>query len=643
MAGQLVSTGINEALLRAQTQRMIDVLALRGPDGEGVWSDPDTAVVLGHRRLAIIDVSPAGAQPMTSASQRWVITYNGEIYNHRELRRRLSPHDPPFRGTSDTETLLACFDAWGIETTLQRTNGMFAFAVWDRRDRRLTLARDRLGEKPLYWTNDGLRLAFCSELKGLVTLPDFDRTVDETAVANVLATGFVPSPHTIYRSTAQLEPGCLVEARVEGGRINAWSRPWWSLRDTVAANHREQRPRSMRDAVEELDALMSAAVAERLMSDVPLGAFLSGGVDSTLVAALAQRALGAARLKTFTVKMPDAIDDESPTAELVAKHLGTDHTVVELSEADMLQSVPTLATVWDEPFADPSMIPSLMLCRAARRELTVCLAGDGGDELFAGYNRHALGQSITRHTRWMPAPVRRGAGAIVGAVPPRAADAVNAAFGRVLPQRWRLPHLGTKLHKAGTLLSGDSADAWRSLAGVWPRVDITRGSEVVPPSAPNEALTPTEHLMWIDTAVVLPDNMLVKLDRASMASSLEVRVPFLSPDVLAWSWRQPMDLKTQGGVGKRVVRELLDTMVPPGIAGRPKTGFDPPLASWLRGPLRPWADDLLAAPRCVSDGWMSADALRRTWREHQSGTRNWDYRLWSVLMLESWFRGQPPP
>ncbi len=658
IGGQYLSSSTDDQRLVTETQRIVDAFATRGPDGSGVWADAERGVALGHRRLAIIDTTPTGAQPMASASGRWTLTYNGEIYNHDALRRTLADKSVRFRGTSDTEVLVEAFDVWGIDETLRRADGMFAFAVWDHNACTLTLARDRFGEKPLFWCNDGRRFGFASEVRGLETLDGFDRSIDHASIASVLTLGFIANPQSIYAAVRQLRPGHVLEVDRTAGRIVTSERCWWSLRDEIesAVADRERTSRDTRrdhagtrgNAVAELDHVLSRAVAARMQSDVPLGAFLSGGVDSSLVAALAQRALGSTPLKTFTVTMPDTLvadgTDESEPARRVASHLGTEHTSVELSAGDALAMVPSIGRDWDEPFGDPSMLPSLMLCKAAAQSLKVCLAGDGGDEMFAGYNRHALGQSVANGTDWMPTAMRRGISRALLVPSARSIDGVNRVVSRALPSRWRLANLGDKTRKLAAVMTASPDDpngAWTALAGVWPPSLVSPSSGIALPDAP-AGLSSTERMMWLDTAVVLADDMLVKVDRASMASSLEVRVPFLDPSVLAWSWRQPIHLKTGGAVGKVVVRQLLDTMVPAGIARRPKMGFDPPLATWLRGPLHGWAADLLASPRCVREGWLDGDSLATTWREHHAGSRDWTYRLWSVLMLESWLAGRDP-
>ena len=626
--------------LTAYSRAMADAIAHRGPDAGDHWSSD--GIGLGHRRLSIIDLSPSGAQPMHSASGRWVIAYNGEIYNHRTIRRDLESAGVQFRGHSDTESLVEAIDHWGVERALLATNGMFAFAAWDRQTSTLVLARDRLGEKPLYWSDEDNRLLFASELKAFRTLPDFRPEIDPASVQALLRWSFIPHPHTIYRGVRQLRPGHLLEARLVDGRITITEREWWSLHDTVAgAMSRRPSTRSLDSAADELAPLLADAVAMRMESDVPLGSFLSGGVDSSLVAAFAQQASTTDPIRTFTVRMPELGFDESEHAHRVANHLGTKHTSVDMPLREVLDAVPTLASVWDEPFADPSMLPSLLLCRAAKRELTVCLAGDGGDEMFAGYNRHALGVSLWRKVRWMPAPVRRGVGRALLAPSPATIDRLGGGVSRVLPPTLRVPNLGDKMQKAAAVLHAGHDGLWESLAQIWPADALPAWRGAAPTGPLVAGLDPVESMMLTDTAVVLPDQMLVKVDRASMAASLEVRSPFLDHRLLEWSWAQPLDVKTAGGVGKLVLRKVLDGLVPDDIVQRPKMGFDPPLATWLRGPLQPWAGDLLSSSQVVANGWLDAQALQRTWNDHLTGTRNHDYRLWAVLMLESWLRTYP--
>ena len=633
VGGQLTTSRTSEAELVNEVAQIVSALARRGPDGHDTWADGDVGVALGHSRLAILDLSPTGAQPMVSSSGRWVLTYNGEIYNHLELRRELEQCGTRFRGTCDAETLVESFAKWGIEATLQRTNGMFAFGVWDRQERRLTVARDRMGEKPLYWTHDRKRFAFASELKGLRTIPGYQRAVNPRAVSSVLRWGFVIAPHSIYADTFQLLPGHLLEVTVSHGIVRVNEKIWWSLAETVRAGVARQKPTSLEDAAAELEPLLAAAVAARLQSDVPLGAFLSGGIDSTLVAAFAQRALGSTQLQTFTVKMPSVGLDESAAAAAIAAHLGTNHTEVELAEDEALELIPSMGAAWDEPLGDPSMIPSLLLCQTARQHLTVCLGGDGGDELFAGYNRHAMAAAMMAAAGKVPQPVRNAAGRTLGAVPVQVFDRMAKVARPALPERWRVPNSGDKMHKAAKILRGGDSPSWDQMAGVW-----TLAPDAVAPGhglAPG-GLSAVEELMWFDTDIVLPNNMLVKTDRASMYSSLELRTPFLDPALLEWAWSQPLATKTDGGVGKRVLRALVGQLGLANVSTQPKRGFDPPLADWLRGSLSDWVSDLIASPACVSNGFLQRDEVLRVWREHRDGVRNHEYQLWALLMMENW-------
>ena len=619
---------------------MACTLGHRGPDGAGQFVDGHSPLALGFRRLAIIDLSPTGDQPMPSHSGRWVIVINGEIYNHRALRAELRSVGVTFCGHSDTETLVEAIDVWGFEETLQRTNGMFAIAAWNVEQRQLLLARDRLGEKPLYWQLDEGRFAFGSELRALRALPDADLAIDPAAATALLRWSYIPHPRTIYTGVRQLPPGGLLQVDLRSGQATVKERTWWSLADTVDHSLAARRPITLAAAAEELEPLLADAVALRMESDVPLGAFLSGGIDSSLVAAFAQRATSNT-LNTFTVRMPDLGFDESVPAFEVARHLGTNHETIDLSLTEALAHITQLPTMWDEPYADPSMLPTALLCRAARQHLTVCLGGDGGDELFAGYNRHALGDQLTRRFARVPRRARVGLGRMLLAPSPQRIDSFGRAISHVLPRSRRLPNMGDKVQKAGMLLSANGS-AWETLAQVWP--PDTLGNQPLQPASANvhHPLAIVEQMMLADTAAVLPDQMLVKVDRASMAASMEVRVPFLDHRLLEWSWRQPVAVKTAGGVGKLVLRRVAAQMLPADIINRPKMGFDPPLGRWLRNELKPWAGDLLAAPRCVAEGWLDGPALQKVWQEHLTGQRNWDYRLWGVLMLESWLAEHHP-
>ena len=615
------------AALTRLADEMAATLAHRGPDDRGAWSAAQR-VGLAQRRLAVIDLTPTGRQPMASRSGRWVVVFNGEIYNHLDIRRALSAAGARFDGTGDTETLVEAIDAWGVESTLTRLNGMFAIAAYDVQRDELWLVRDRLGEKPLYWTLQDNRLCFASELKGLRVVPGLALDICPHSVASVLRWSFIPHPHTIYRNVWQLAPGSLVKVvHAEHDRLEVEHRSWWSVEHEVS-EARTRQPVS----IDELDRLLEDAVAIRLLSDVPVGAFLSGGIDSSLVAAYAQRALGSSALRTFTMSMPDLASDEAAHASSVARWLGTDHHTLALSHADVQSLLGRLATMWDEPFADPSMVPTAMICAAVRNEVTVCLSGDGGDELFAGYNRHAIGGSLSRRLGALHPVVRRALSAAVGAVPPSIAGRAGDGINRLLPARRRLPDLGDKLVKARALM-GAHADPWAALAQVWPANALCVDS-YDPPFPP--FTDPLEAMQFTDLATVLPDQMLVKTDRASMAASLEVRVPLIDHRVVRAAWSLPTDRRTSRGVGKLPLRELAGRHLPDAVASRPKHGFDPPMASWLRVGLRPWAADILASPSVVERGWLDGTHLQRAWDEHQRGVRNHMPQLWAVLMLELW-------
>jgi len=633
---------------RPRLVSMTDTLRHRGPDDAGEFVDEDAAVALGSRRLAIVDLSPTGHQPMASTDGRYVMAYNGEVYNFGELRRELEGAGHRFAGTSDTEVLLAAVQHRGLEDTLRRANAMFALAVWDRKRRALHLARDRFGEKPLYYGWAGTTFLFGSELKALQAHPAFRGEVDRDVVALYLRHNCVPAPYSIFRGIAKLAPGSSVTICADHppGTMPAPS-TYWSLADVAASSVAERWHTSADEATDALDDTLGRAVRMRMHADVGLGAFLSGGIDSSLVVSLMQ-AHGPGTVKTFTIASDDPGYDEAPQARAVAAHLGTEHHEMPVTAADALSVVPSLPAMYDEPFADSSQIPTSILARLTRDHVTVALSGDGGDELFGGYNRYAWAARFWHRVEPVPVGARRAAAAVLGAVPPRWWDRPAAVAGRMVPSlAVRMP--GTKMAKVARVLP--AADLHQTYVALASHTEDPR--RLVPGAdEPPTLLTtpgrwpplhdPVERMMFLDTMTYLPDDILTKVDRATMAWSLEGRMPFLDPDVAAFAWRLPPDMKMRGSTGKWLLRRLLHRYVPAALVERPKAGFGVPVGDWLRGPLRPWAEDLLGPARLRHDGLLAPDPVRRLWAEHLSGRYDRQFELWDVLMLQAWLDARRP-
>lgn len=629
----------DEVLARA----MADRIRHRGPDDEGVWLDRDAGFAVAHRRLSILDLSPAGHQPMHSASGRWVLAYNGEIYNHLALRGQLEGQGaaPAWRGHSDTETLLACIEAWGVERTLKASVGMFAFALWDRAERSLTLARDRVGEKPLYYGWQGETFLFGSELKALRAHPAFNAAVDRGALALLLRHNYVPAPYSIYQGIHKLPPGTWL--RLGMGQREVAPVAYWSLAEVAERGTGAPFAGSQAEALDELERHLGDAVRGQMVADVPLGALLSGGIDSTAITALMQ-ANSARPVRTFTIGFDEKQYDEATHARAVAAHLGTDHTELRLSGDDALQLVPSLPQMYDEPFADSSQLPTHLVMKLARQHVTVALSGDAGDELFGGYNRYFLGPKAWRGIGWMPMAMRRALGAGLTAFP---ADTMNRHLGP-LAARSGIATFGDKAHKLGARLRdvGSLDDLYVSLVSEWPDpAGMVVGGRMPPnllderprwPALPD----PVARMMALDSLTYLPDDILVKVDRASMAASLETRAPFLDRDVIELAWSLPMHMKLRDGQGKWLLRRLVDRHVPAALMARPKMGFGIPLDQWLRGPLREWAETLLAEDRLKAEGYLDPRPVRAAWLRHQRGEASFGYRLWSVLMFQAWLEQQ---
>jgi asparagine synthase (glutamine-hydrolysing) len=625
--------------------RMADQLRHRGPDDGGVWLDREAGLALGHRRLSILDLSPEGRQPMVSRTGRYVIVFNGEIYNFLDLRRDLeldAYRRAEFRGHSDTEVMLAAFDAWGPEAAVRRFVGMFAFALWDRTDRRLYLARDHLGIKPLYygWA-DANTLVFGSELRALRGCPWLRPEIDRGSLALFLRHNCVPAPHSIYKGIRKLQPGCLLvtDSRSE---TSAQIKPFWSAKQAAEQGVAAPFAGSEAVAIERLDELLRNAVKSQMVADVPLGAFLSGGVDSSTVVALMQ-AQSTRPVRTFTIGFEDPTYNEATDAKRVAEHLGTDHMELYVSAGDAMAVIPKLPTMYDEPFADSSQIPTFLVSELARREVTVSLSGDGGDELFAGYNRHAWLKYVWGRVGWVPPFMRRAAARGIERI---SAEAWNRSYNRIdpwLPRRLRQRMPGYKLHRLAEMLGERSPEAaYRSLVSHWKEPSAV----VLGATEPETALTNgwadcdvrdiTEKMMCLDTLTYLPDDILTKVDRATMAVSLEARVPLLDHRVVEFAWKLPLSMKLRDGQSKWALRQVLYRYVPREIIERPKSGFGIPVDAWLRGPLRDWAEDLLDERRIRQEGLLDPKPIREKWAEHLEGRRSWQYHLWDVLMFQAW-------
>ncbi|MBB6065840.1 asparagine synthase (glutamine-hydrolyzing) [Pseudoxanthomonas broegbernensis] len=622
--------------------RMMQALAHRGPDDDGRWSEAEAGIALGHRRLSIVDLSPSGHQPMVSPSGRWVIVFNGEIYNHLQIREILERTGcaPAWHGHSDTETLLAAIESWGVEATLEHSEGMFAFALWDRSQRALWLARDRLGEKPMYYGwNRGVFL-FGSELKAIRAFPEFDASVDRQALALYLRHNAVPAPFSIYEGIHKLPPGHWLRIGLRELETAQLPKPtaYWTTSRRAQAGQANPFEGSEQEAADALERLLRDAVGRQMVADVPLGAFLSGGVDSSLVVALMQ-AQSVRPVRTFSIGFHEVAYNEAQHAAAVARHLGTDHTELYVTPEDAMAVIPRLPKIYDEPFADSSQIPTFLVSQLARRHVTVALSGDGGDELFGGYSRYFLAARIWKWMQAIPAPPRRLASAAITGL---SISTWNALYGMASPiipagRRWRLP--GDKMHKAaGVLAASDDRSFYRELITHWQPETLMPGVQE-PPYGSDRGEGPLsffDRMMLEDACHYLPDDILAKVDRAAMACSLETRVPLLDHRVFEFAWRLPAGLKVRAGAGKYLLKQVLYRHVPPALIDRPKMGFGVPIGDWLRGPLKEWAADLLDESRLRSEGYFAPAPIVRAWNEHQAGSRNWQYHLWDILMFQSW-------
>lgn len=637
-AAAVWAAGQAEISLRGMADRLVH----RGPDDAGTWCNREAMIALAHRRLSILDLTPAGHQPMFSVAGRYVIVFNGEIYNHLELRAELERRGqaPDWRGHADTETLLAAIEAWGMQATLGKAVGMFALALWDRQLRTLTLARDRLGEKPLYYGRVAGAFLFASELKALRAFPGFAAEIDRGALALYLRHNCIPAPHTVYRGLHKLPPGTSLTLTCD--QEEAQPIAYWSLQEVAERGQADLFPGDDVEAADELQRLLGRAVAGQMLADVPLGAFLSGGIDSTSVVALMQ-SVAQRPVKTFTIGVDVTAFNEAPEARAVAAHLGTEHTELYVSPADAMAVIPRLPELYDEPFADSSQIPTFLVSQLARRHVTVSLSGDGGDELFGGYNRHYWAAHLWRRLGSLPMPLRRVLAGVMQSVPPAAWDTVFASLGRFLPASLRQRNPGDKLHKLAEVVAARGVEeVYLNLVSHWTDpVAVVRGgseplSRVTDPAALLRSEDFESRMMYLDALTYLPDDILTKVDRAAMGVSLETRVPMLDHRLVEFAWRLPLAMKIRNGQGKWLLRQVLYRHVPAELVERPKAGFGLPVGDWLRGPLRDWAEALLDEDRLQREGFFHPAPIRALWREHLTGRRNRAYHLWDVLMFQAW-------
>ncbi len=615
LTGFFAPHGFRAEEASACLQRMQRAIQHRGPDDDGQWLDAAAGIALGHQRLSVIDLTDAGHQPMVSESGRYVLVFNGEIYNHLELRSRLAARR--YRGHSDTETFLAAIEEWSLERTLQESVGMFAIAIWDKEERVLSLARDRMGEKPLYHGWQGKTFLFGSELKSLRQHPDFAGTIDRSALARYVRGGFVPTPRSIYAGIHKLSPGTTLRIQAKGSvGVTARARPYWSLSEVVTASTGARFRGAPAQAVTALERHLVTAIRQQQISDVPMGAFLSGGIDSSTVVALMQ-SISPVPVKTFTIGFEEQGYNEAKYAQAVAAHLGTDHTELYVTNNDALEVIPDLPCIYDEPFADASQIPTVLLSRLVRRHVTVALSGDGGDELFCGYGRYPEIVKTWGRLAMIPQPLRR-------------------AIHSLLP----------KSAFAEGLIAKNSDDFYRFVNSQWkgyPNLVLGIGPASTDLAVADALHDPKERMMYLDALNYLPDDILTKVDRAAMSASLETRVPLLNHHVVEFAWSLPNDIKYKNAIGKWPLKEILRKYVPDALINRPKMGFGVPIDHWLRGPLRAWGEELLSLDRLKRDGWFEPTPIRAHWSEHLTAKRARHYGLWTILMFQAWSSHLSPP
>ncbi len=642
MCGIVGVVGASGAVSEPMLLAMADGIKHRGPDDRGVWCDAEQGIGLAQRRLSILDLSPAGHQPMMSACGRYVIVFNGEIYNHAVIRKELEDkgYAPAWRGHSDTEVLLAALIAFGAEETLKRCVGMYAFALWDKRERTLVMARDRMGEKPLYYGQVGSSFVFASELKAFYRHPQWYGEIDRRSLALMMRHNYIPAPYSIFKNVAKLPPATVLY--YGGNDKTPRLKKYWDVREAALKGQANPFTGTAEEAVNQTEALLRQALEGQMMADVPLGAFLSGGIDSSTIVALMQ-SMSSQPVRTFSIGFGEKDYNEAVYAKAVAQHLGTQHTEMYVTPKEAMGVIPLLPTLYCEPFSDSSQIPTYIVSGLARKHVTVSLSGDAGDELFSGYLRYALADKIWSRVSMMPQPVRQAFAKMITAVPPEHINKVAGFFLAVLAERVRPKNVGDRAHKLAGVLALPAVDElYRSLISHWKdTAEIVIGGDEYPTplAEPFSALglnDPIKSMMCLDQIGYLPDDILVKVDRASMGVSLESRVPLLDHRIVEFSWTLPLSILRCGGQSKWPLRQILYRHVPRELVERPKVGFGIPLDAWLRGPLKDWAEALLDETRMKQEGFFHPAPIRQAWAEHLSGSRNWQYHLWDVLMFQGW-------
>lgn len=643
----------NKKPIAESIKTITNTLTHRGPDDSGFWLDEALGVALGQRRLSIIDLSPLGHQPMISASSRYVIVFNGEIYNYLELKAELEAEGVIFKGNSDTEVLLEYAEKKGFANALKKANGMFAIALWDQKDKKLFLAKDRFGQKPLYYGFAGNNFVFASELKAIKAIDGFANKINRQVLPLFLRHGFVPSPYSIYEDVYKLEAGCFLEIafeEVKKGKTAVSPKSYWSA--TTSAFNSMQNPfkGSIEEAIDELEIILGKAVSGCMIADVPLGAFLSGGVDSSLIVALMQKQT-AKKIKTYTIGFKEGLYNEAVHAKKIAEHLGTDHTELYINQKDALDVVTNLPKIYDEPFADSSQIPTFLVSKMAKQHVTVCLSGDGGDEFFGGYNRYMMANKLGAIISNVPSPILDGFSNFLTAVPVKTIDKTAEMIGSFLPQRLQHRQVGDKVHKLANLLSNiDSkdfyGDLYLKLTSSWQNPQDILNIQEEPKTIANQFHENIsffkdkkrfiERMMLTDTMFYMQDDILVKVDRAAMANSLETRVPMIDHHVFELAWSLPLAMKVNNGKGKDILKKMLHRYVPKELIERPKMGFGVPIADWLRHELKPLASEMFSIKKLEKQGFFNAKKVNELWNEHLLGKRNFHHQLWSVLMFNMW-------